>query len=311
MAQPPARGADWYRRAVSVEYRVLGPVEALVDGVPAKLGGPRQRGVLVALLTRANSLVPAARVIDDLWEDDPPSSAANLVQGYVSHLRKALGRDAIETRGHGLPGPRRSRRARPAPLRAARRRRGPRAGGGPARRGGALLGEALGEWTGPALGDLVGEPFLQSVAARLDELRLLAVERRMEAELAAGDHAAVLREIDALVAAHPLRERLRGLQMLALYRGGRQAEALEAFRAARATLVEELGIEPGSPLQELERAILRHDPTLGGPEGLAASARRPEAIPSARSSSSPSPTTRWSGCCRWPRRSRAIPPTRS
>ena len=84
---------------MSVEYRVLGPVEALVDGVPVKLGGPRQRGVLVALLTRANSLVPAARVIDDLWEDDPPSSAANLVQGYVSHLRKALGRDAIETRG--------------------------------------------------------------------------------------------------------------------------------------------------------------------------------------------------------------------
>ena len=257
---------------MSVEYRVLGPVEALVDGVPVKLGGPRQRGVLVALLTRANSLVPAARVIDDLWEDDPPSSAANLVQGYVSHLRKALGRDAIETRGTGYL----ARVGRDA-LDLHRFERLADGGGRALEEGrpaeaARLLGEALDEWTGPALGDLVGEPFLQSVAARLDELRLLAVERRMEAELAAGDHAAVLREIDALVAANPLRERLRGLQMLALYRGGRQAEALEAFRTVRAMLVEELGIEPGSPLQELERAILRHDPTLGGPEGPAPSA---------------------------------------
>ena len=184
---------------MSVEYRVLGPVEALVDGVPVKLGGPRQRGVLVALLTRANSLVPAARVIDDLWEDDPPSSAANLVQGYVSHLRKALGRDAIETRGTGYL----VRVGRDA-LDLHRFERLADGGGRALEEGrpaesARLLGEALGEWTGPALGDLVGEPFLQNVAARLDELRLLAVERRMEAELAAGDHAAVLREIDALV----------------------------------------------------------------------------------------------------------------
>jgi DNA-binding SARP family transcriptional activator len=251
---------------VSVEYRVLGPVEALVDGRPAKLGGPRQRGVLVALLTRANSLVPASRVIDDLWDDEPPRSAANLVQGYVSHLRKSLGRDAIETRGTGYL----ARVGRDA-LDLHRFERlaaeGERAleDGRPAEAV-TLLGEALAQWSGPALGDLVGEPFLQTTAARLEELRLLAVERRSEALLAAGTHTELLRDIDALVREHPLRERLRWLQMLALYRDGRQAEALEAFRAGRATLVEELGIEPGAALQELERAILRQDPELGGTE---------------------------------------------
>ena len=250
---------------MSVSYRILGPVEALVEHRSVNLGGPRQRAVLVALLTRANSLVPASRVIDELWEDDPPASAANLVQGYVSHLRKALGKDAIETRGGGY-----LIRVPPGALDLHRFERlaedGSRAlvDGRPAEAAD-LLERALAEWHGPALADLDGQPFLQAVSARLEELRLLATERRMEAALAGGGHAAdVLHEIDGLVRAHPLRERPRWLQMLALYRSGRQAEALEAYRTARATLVEELGIEPGPALQELERAILRQDPALGG-----------------------------------------------
>ncbi len=254
---------------MAVEYRLLGPVEAVRDGVPVPLGGPRQRGVLAILLTRADALVPAVRVIDELWEDDPPPSAANLVQGYVSALRKALGRDAIETRGAGYvihAGPdaldlRRFERLAAAGEDAL-------AGGRPAEAAGQLRA-ALEEWRGPALGDLVGEPFLQGVAARLDELRLLARESRLEAELATGDHTGVLREIGGLVEEHPFRERLRRLQMLALYRGGRQAEALEAYRAARAQLRDELGIEPGPELQDLERAILRQDASLEGPTGAA------------------------------------------
>lgn len=247
-----------------MSYRILGPVEALVEHRSVNLGGPRQRAVLVSLLTRANSLVPASRVIDELWEDDPPASAPNLVQGYVSHLRKALGKDAIETRGGGY-----LIRVPPGALDLHRFERlaedGSRAlvDGRPAESAD-LLERALAEWRGPALADLDGQPFLQAVSARLEELRLLATERRMEAALAGGGHADVLHEVDALVHAHPLRERPRWLQMLALYRSGRQAEALEAYRTARATLVEELGIEPGPALQELERAILRQDPALGG-----------------------------------------------
>ena len=250
---------------MTVEYRLLGPVEALVDGRPARLGGPRQRGVLVVLLTHANRVVPASRVIDELWEDDPPASATNLVQGYVSGLRKALGKDAIETRGAGY-----LLRAGPGALDLHRFEQSADAGGraladGRPTEAAELLAGALAEWRGAALADLDGEPFLEPVAARLEELRMLAEERRLEALLASGGHADALSGIDALVRAHPLRELPRRLQMLALYRSGRQAEALAGYRAARAALVEELGIEPSPALQELERAILRHDPAIGGP----------------------------------------------
>ncbi len=249
---------------MAIEYRILGAVEALVDGVGVPLGGPRQRGVLVALLTRANAVVPASRVIDDLWEDDPPPSAANLVQGYVSHLRKALGKGAIETRGAGyimridadeldLSRFEALAEAGSRALAAAR-----------AREAVERFGEALGLWRGPALADLAGEPFLQPVAARLEELRVLALERRIEADLACGRHVEALADVRQLVGDHPFRERARWLEMLALYRSGRQAEALEAYRDARSRLVGELGIEPGPMLQELERAILRHDPALAG-----------------------------------------------
>ena len=252
---------------MAVEYRLLGPVEALRDGAPVALGGPRQRGVLVALLTRADALVPAVRVIDELWDDDPPATAGNLVQGYVSQLRKALGRDAIETRGAGYV-----MRVGPDALDLRRFERLAAAGedalaGGRPAEAAERLRAALAEWRGPALGDLVGEPFMQGVAARLDELRLLAQESRLEADLTIGDHGGVLREVGGLVEEHPFRERLRRLQMLALYRAGRQAEALAAYRSARTRLRDDLGIEPGPELQDLERAILRQDASLEGPTG--------------------------------------------
>jgi DNA-binding SARP family transcriptional activator len=249
---------------VAIEYRILGAVEALVDGVPVPLGGPRQRGVLVSLLTRANTVVPAARVIDDLWEDDPPPSAANLVQGYVSHLRKGLGKSAIETRGAGY-----TMRLDADALDLSRFESLAEAGSqalaaGRAREAVDRFGEALGLWRGAALADLAGEAFHQPVATRLEELRVLALERRVEADLGCARHAEALADARALVDEHPLRERPRWLLMLALYRSGRQAEALEAYRDARSRFVGDLGIEPGPMLQELERAILRHDPALAG-----------------------------------------------
>jgi DNA-binding SARP family transcriptional activator len=247
---------------MAIELRVLGPLEACCDGSLVSLGGPRQRGTLALLATQPNTLIPAGRLIDELWLDEPPPSAANLVQGYVSGLRKALGRETIETVGAGYV-----LRLEPASLDLGCFERLARSGsialeqGRPAEAA-ATLAEALGLWRGGALADLADEPFLQATAGRLDELRLLALERRIEADIALGRDRDVVAEIEELVAAHPLRERLRGLLMLAYYRSGRQAEALASYRDARETLVGMLGIEPGPWLRELEAAILRQDPSL-------------------------------------------------
>jgi DNA-binding SARP family transcriptional activator len=253
---------------MALQYRVLGPVEALVDGRPVALGAPRQRALLALLLTQPNRVVPTSRLIDMLWGEEPPASAANLVQGAVSGLRKALGREAIDTRGAGY-----AVRVEADALDLERFERLSHAGAvalaeGSFDQAARLLGEALALWRGPALADLADEEGLGPVAARLDELRLLALERRLEAEVERGRHADVLPEIDALVREHPLREHPWRLLMLALYRSGRQAEALAAYREARARLVEELGIEPGPALRELERAVLAQDPTLA-PAGTA------------------------------------------
>jgi len=248
-----------------VEYRILGPLEAAVDGQPARLGGPKQRAALVLLLCHPNTVVPASRLVDGLWGDDPPGSAANLVQGYVSGLRKALGKEAIETRGAGYLA-----RLEPGALDLQRFERRAHEGSSALERddpagAAASLSDALGLWRGPALADLADEPALGGVISRLEELRVLALERRVEAELALGRHVDVVAELEGLVAEHPLRERPRGLLMTALYRSGRQAEALEAYRATRAMLVGELGIEPGAWLTELNRAILRQDARLTHP----------------------------------------------
>ena len=247
---------------MGLEYRILGPLEVVADGRPASLGGPRQRAVLAILLAHANEAVPIGGLIDGVWGEQPPETAENIVQGYVSQLRKALGRDVIGTRGRGY--------AIAVPDDALDLRRFERhlrigedalADDRPSEAA-TELRAALALSRGPALSDLAGEPCARPIAARVDELRLVALERALEADLACGRQGEAVPELAALIAEHPLRERFRALHMLALYRCGRQADALDAFRAARATLVDELAIEPGAALRDLERAILDHDPAL-------------------------------------------------
>ena len=259
-----------------IEYRLLGPLEVAVAGRPVKLGGPRQRAVLAVLLAQADTLVPALRLVDELWGEDPPPTASNLVQGYVSQLRKVLGKDAIATQGTGyiLHLGNHTLDLREFERLAHDGNRALGAGQGAA--AGQRLAEALSLWRGPALADLTEESGIQPLAARLDELRALARERHVEAELLCGHYAESIPEAQSLVQENPLRERPRGLLMMALYGSGRQAEALEAYRSARQALVDELGIEPGPWLRELEAAILRHDPALG-PTGLRSHAGRASA----------------------------------
>lgn len=233
-----------------MEFRILGPLEVVAEGRAVSLGGTRQRALLAVLLTRANQVVSTERLIDELWGERPPKEARNTVQFYVSQLRKVLGADRIETRAPGY-----AIRIERDELDLHRFERLV-AEGGPA------LTEALSLWRGPALADFAYEPFAQAEIARLEELRLAALEQRLEADLALGRHGELVGELEALVAEHPLRERLRGQLMLALYRSGRQAEALDVYRETRRVLVDELGIEPSPTLQELERSILRHDPGL-------------------------------------------------
>jgi len=241
-----------------IRYRLLGPVEA-----PAKLPGGKPRALLARLLLEPGRVVPVDTLVDDLWRD-PPASAHKVVQVYVSQLRKALGPDAIETRAPGYlvrAVADESDLGRFEQL--AERARGT---GEPAKKA-ALLREALDLWRGPALAEFRDEPFAEAAARRLAELRLYALEERIDAQLDLGEHARLVPELEALVEEEPLRERPRGQLMVALYRSGRQAEALASYRDGRALLVEELGIEPGPALQELERAILRHEEALAQPQG--------------------------------------------
>jgi DNA-binding SARP family transcriptional activator len=231
-----------------VEFRVLGPLEVVEDGRALALGGARQRALLAILLTRANEVVSTDRLIDDLWGDAPPKTAANTIQFYVSQLRKALGADRIATRAPGY-----AIRVEPGELDLERFERLAEAG---------ELREALALWRGAPLAEFAYEAFAQTEIGRLEELRLAVLEQRIDGDLAHGRHTEVVGELEQLVAEHPLRERLRGQLMLALYRAGRQAEALEAYQGTRRALVDELGIEPSPALQELEKSILRHDPAL-------------------------------------------------
>ena len=234
-----------------MEFRILGPLEVVAAGKPVALGGARQRALLALLLTRPNEVVSTDRLIDELWGPAPPRAALNTVQYYVSQLRKLLGAERIETRPPGY-----AIRIAPGELDLERFELLLERGDAEA------LSEALALWRGPALADFAYEPFAQEEAGRLEELRLVAHERRIEADLERGRSDELVPELERLIAFHPLRERLRGQLMLALYRSGRQAEALSVYQEARKALVEELGIEPGPLLQELERAILRQDPTL-------------------------------------------------
>lgn len=227
---------------------MLGAVEATADGKTVDLGSPQQRALLTLLAVRDGAVVPVEAIIDALWPEDPPASAAKVVQTYVSRLRKSLGDHAIERRGNGYALNRASAEVDSVRFEELVRTKEYDAG--------------LELWRGPALADVTTAPPLRQEAERLEELRLRALEERFDTELAAGRPGAVVADLQALVAAHPLREGLVARLMLAFYGAGRQAEALETYRAARSTLVEEVGLEPGDELKELERRILARDPAL-------------------------------------------------
>jgi WD40 repeat protein/DNA-binding SARP family transcriptional activator/tRNA A-37 threonylcarbamoyl transferase component Bud32 len=243
-----------------MRFQVLGPLEAWEGSGRLPLGGPKQRLVLAHLLLRANQVVPADHLIDQVWGEEPPEAARSALQAYVSRLRRSLGPGRLQGRPPGyllgaaleevdvlrfedLVGQARRRAAEP-------------------REAVRLLEDALALWRGPALADLAAEPSLGPELARLEELRSSAIEERIEALLVLGRHGEVTAELERLTRDQPLRERLWGQLMLALYRSGRQAEALGAFQQARQILAEELGIDPSPALQRLHQQLLRHDAAL-------------------------------------------------
>jgi DNA-binding SARP family transcriptional activator len=252
-----------------MDFRILGPLEVLDEGRPLSLGGSKQRALLALLLLHANETLSTDRLIDGLWGERPPATAAKTVQVHISRLRKGLagaeGGDPaglVATREHGYE-LRLDRECLDAHRfeRLVAQGRTELAAGRPGRAASALE-EALSLWRGPPLADVAYESFAQGEIARLEDLRVAALEELVEAKLALGRHAEVVGELERLVADYPYRERLRGQLMLALYRCDRQADALQAYQDARRTLVEQLGIEPGERLRELERAILRQDAGL-------------------------------------------------
>ena len=249
-----------------LELRVLGPLEARKGETGIALGGKKLRALLAVLALEPGRVVSVDRLIECLWPGDPPETAAHAVQVYVSQLRKALGSETLVTRppGYVLEVDREHIDFHRF-VRLADEGRMALEGGNPATAEAALR-EALALWRGPALADFAYEPFAQTDIARLEELRLATVEERVDADLALGRDAELVSELEALVAAQPLRERPRAQLMLALYRSGRQADALAAYRAARVTLADELGLDPGPELKELEAAILRQDESLLLPE---------------------------------------------
>jgi DNA-binding NarL/FixJ family response regulator/DNA-binding SARP family transcriptional activator len=254
-----------------VEYRILGPLEVVEDGEPVALGRLKERLVLAILLLHANELVARERLIDELWGESPPPTARKAVNVYVSHLRKALirnGRDPITTAdgGYRIDADELDVAHMQQLLAMARER----AAAGELEAAAELLREALALWRGPTLAGLQLESHGRDQVAQLDELRLTALMDRIDCDLALGRHEDVLGELQVLVGEHPLRERLRGQLMLALYRADRQAEALDAYQQAREVLVEEFGIEPSPALQRLQKRILIQDPALELPAGIAA-----------------------------------------
>ena len=248
-----------------MDFRILGPLEVARDGQSLRLGGAQQRALLAVLLIHRGEVLSTDRLIDELWADRPPPTAAKTVQGYVSQLRRVLGEEAIVTRGHGYLLAVVSDQVDVARFEALLREGQAALADGDAVNAQQRLGEALALWRGEPLADFAYDSFAQVEIARLKESRLTAFEARIDAGLALGEHSRLIAELEALVHQHPLRERLIAQLMLALYRSGRQAEALECYRVARSRLVEELGLEPGRELQELEAAILAQDRRLDSP----------------------------------------------
>jgi WD40 repeat protein/DNA-binding SARP family transcriptional activator/class 3 adenylate cyclase len=244
-----------------MQFRVLGPLEVDAGGGAIPLGGPKQRAVLAHLLLRANQLVPAETLVDEIWGDESPQQARNIIQTYVSHLRKALGRDRIQSHAPGY-----RLRLDPSELDAtqfdALMRSARKALPVDPNIAVAALDDALAMWRGPALADLADRSSLLVEAARLDQLRLEAQEVRIEGLLAGGTQARAIGELETLLAGHPWRESLWGLLMLAYYREGRQAEALGSYQRAREILADELGIDPSPELMKLHERVLKQDPGL-------------------------------------------------
>lgn len=241
-----------------LEFRLLGPLEVIADGGPLPLGGQRQRALLAVLLLEAGRVVSTDRLVELVYGGEPPRTATTSLQNAVSALRKLLGPDAVETRAPGYV--LRVDRSQTDAGRfeqlviLARSMQ-------PEQKAQVLL-EALSLWRGPVLAEFTYDEFAQAEARRLEELRLLALEERIATDIELGRHGTVVGELQALATEHPLRESFRSLEMLALYRAGRQAEALQAYQDARAALVDQLGIEPAAELQALHHQILRHDPEL-------------------------------------------------
>ena len=244
-----------------MDFRLLGPLEVLDGHAPLQIAAGKQRALLAILLLHANRTLSRERIIDSLWGEDVPDSAQKMVQIHVSHLRKALPEPRLHTRRPGYVlevGDDELDLARFE--RAVADARHPLSQGN-ARKARELLGEGLALWRGAALAEF-SEPFARHEGARLEELRLAALEWRIEADLALGHHRDVVGELEALIAEHPLRERVRSQHMLALYRSGRHADGLASYQAFRRTLADELGIEPSASLRELQRRMLQQDPTL-------------------------------------------------
>ena len=234
-----------------MEFRILGPLDAIEEGRALELGGAKQRALLAVLLLNANRVVSSDLLVESLWESQQPEKAQKALHVLVSQLRKTVGGERIVTRPPGY-----LLCVEEGELDLDRFQRLVAEGGVE------QLTAALALWRGPPLAEFAYERFAQPEIARLEELRLATLEQRIEADLELGRHAELVGELESLVQEHPLRERLRAQLMLALYRSGRQAEAVAAYQAARRALVEELGLEPGRELRELEQSILRQDPAL-------------------------------------------------
>jgi DNA-binding SARP family transcriptional activator/DNA-binding beta-propeller fold protein YncE len=252
-----------------MEYRVLGPLEALAGGKPVPLGPPKQRVVLGTLLLHANEVVSTERLVDELWGERPPPSAPKVIQGYVSQLRKALDEagagSVIETRAPGYVASVADEELDADRFQRVIEQARSLHDEGEARAALAAYDRALSCWRGAAFADVPFESFGRSESERLEELRVAALAERIDCELELGRHDRVVAELEPLVAEHPLRERFRAQLMLTLYRSGRQADALAAYQDARRRLIDELGVEPGPELRALERAILQQDESLAAP----------------------------------------------
>ena len=242
-----------------LKLQLLGPVEATIDGRPISLGPKKQRSLLAVLALHANETVSVDRLVDALWGDRPPATAQKMVQLYVSQLRRLLAADSaqIVTQGRGY-----ELRIDPRVVDAASFERLVEKAAGDQGVPNEAAHAALALWQGAPLADVANEPFAAAEIRRLEELRMRAAELAIDDDLALGREQEALAKLERLIEDDPLRERLYAQRMLALYRAGRQAEALESYSAARRRLVEEAGVEPGSELRDLQARMLRQDPSL-------------------------------------------------